>query len=122
MAAPASSRGPAGRMDTAECRALRAEGWTLDQLGARYGVSRPRVSFVCRGVICPVDHNRRAGERLARRAIEAAEVRRAQIRSLYAAGYEPKAIADVTGLCVGTVYNHLPPINSPLARQLRGGA
>lgn len=114
----------AGRMDRAECRALRAQGWTLDQLGARYGVSRPRVSFVCRGVICPVNHNSRAGRALADLNIGAARARRAAIWRLYALGQEPKVIAFNLGLHVGTVYSHLAPIASPLAQRLRqsGGA
>lgn len=111
----------AARIDKTECRALRAEGWTLDRLRARYGVSRPRVSMVCKGVVCPVDHIGRAGRELGARATEAAAVRKKRIRALYAAGQAPKVIAHSTGLSLSTVYIHLPPINSPLARKLREG-
>ncbi|MGU3475688.1 hypothetical protein [Methylobacterium sp. D48H] len=112
----------AGRIDTAECRALRAADWTLDQLRFRYGVSRPRVSFVCKGVVCPVDHHRRVADALGQRMTKVGKTNRARVRALFAAGHAPKTIAVLTGFNLTTVYSHLPPLMSPLARKLREAA
>ena len=47
---PVGSLGqPRGRVDVAEARRLKAEGWTYRALGERYGVSHARVwSLLCK--------------------------------------------------------------------------
>lgn len=97
----------ADRVDKAECRLLRAQGWTLDHLAARYRVSKPAVSKVCRGVACPADHDERVAAEAVRRTVEAGEARRAQFCALREAGKIPKVIAFDLGLSIGCVYSHL---------------
>lgn len=108
-----------GRIDKAECRALRADGWSLERLSERYGVTKPAVSLACRGIKCPVDRSRYGVQKIQRARAEDVAKQRSLVRSLFAEGFYPKQIAFDTGLTLAVVYYHLPPIKSPSAQQLR---
>jgi len=97
----------AGRIDKAECRVLRAKGWTLKRLAERYGVSKPAVCKACEGITCGIDHSL-VGARASIAKRSAARVqKRDRARLLFEDGYGPREIAPMVGCSVSLVYDYI---------------
>src|SRR3977135_1350877 len=100
-----------------EMFALRASGWTLRQIGERYGISRQRVDEIVRA---------RGGPELpaviaARRAREAAIIqeRSTEIRQWWRSGLPVAAIAAKLGLPAARVQRSIGSVLSPMDRAYR---
>jgi hypothetical protein len=52
-------------------RARRREGLQIKAIAAEFGCSAGTVKVACKGIVCPVDHQRAAAERNVQRAIKA---------------------------------------------------
>jgi Homing endonuclease associated repeat len=97
--------------------ALRASGWTLRQIGERYGISRQRVDEIVRA---------RGGPELpaviaARRAREAEIIqeRSTEIRQWWRSGLPVAAIAAKLGLPAARVHRSIGSVLSPMDRAYR---
>ncbi len=100
-----------------EMFALRASGWTLREIGERYGISRQRVDEIVRD---------RGGPELpeviaARRAREAEiiEQRALEIRQWWRAGLSISAIAEKLDLPAARVHKSIDGVLSPIDRAHR---
>src|SRR3954467_1527348 len=105
----------AGRIDKAECRQLRAEGWKLDQLAARYGVRRAAVCKACKGIVCPVDYSLNGVQALAAQRAASRDEKQSRARAMFEAGHGPKEIAYAIGCSVSSAFLYLKGLRQPRA-------
>lgn len=79
-----------------QMQALRRRGWSLDEIGLRFGVSRERVRQILRAHGGPDPHDIADARR--RRAEAQAQERIDELLSLWRAGEQPRSAADKLGL------------------------
>jgi transcriptional regulator with XRE-family HTH domain len=96
---------------------LRAAGWTLRQIGERYGISRQRVDEIVRDRGGP-DLPEVIAARRAREA-EVVEQRAREIREWWRAGLPVSAIAERIGLPAARLHRSIDSVLSPIDRAYR---
>src|ERR671916_2256139 len=94
-ACDACTLAPGSLQRVRQMAALRAQGWSLDEIALRFGVSRERVRQILRAHGGPNPQNIADAKR--RRAEQQAEQRVDELLTLWRAGEQPRASADRLG-------------------------
>ncbi len=107
-----------------QMRALREQGFSLDEIALRFGVSRERVRQILRAHGAP-DPELVAGARR-RRAAQLAEARVDELLALWRAGHEPRSAANALGLqaaaCRTTITRFATEVDKAARRASMSGA
>jgi len=128
LADPAACEGctlaPGSRQRIEEMTALRGQGWSLDEIALRYGVSRERVRQILRANGGPDAQNVANARR--RRAEQQAEARIDELLALWRAGEGPGSAASALGLqavaCRSTIARFASEVDHAARRASLAGA
>ncbi len=107
-----------------QMQALRQQGWSLDEIALRFGVSRERVRQILRAHGGPDAHDIATARR--RRAEVRAEERVAELLALWRAGEQPRRAADKLGLqaaaCQSTIERFATDVDRAARKASMAGA
>jgi transcriptional regulator with XRE-family HTH domain len=119
-----SAAAPGTRQRMSQMRALREQGFSLDEIALRFGVSRERVRQILRAHGGP-DPELVADARK-RRAAQLAEARVDELLALWRAGHEPRSAATALGLqaaaCRTTIARFATDVDKAARRANLSGA
>ena len=107
-----------------QMQSLRQQGWSLDEIALRFGVSRERVRQILRAHGGPAPQDIADARR--RRAEEQAEQRIDELLALWRAGEQPRSVADKLGLqaaaCRSTIERFATDVDRAARKATMAGA
>jgi len=123
-ACDACALAPGSLQRVRQMQALRQQGWSLDEIALRFGVSRERVRQILRAHGGPAPQDIADARR--RRAEEQAEQRIDELLALWRAGEQPRSAADKLGLqaaaCRSTIERFATDVDRAARKASMGGA